>query len=144
PSSSELAIFIGYEQAGLVGLLVAGTCFILPAALMTALIAWAYVRFGALPRVGGVLYGIKPVVIAIVLQALRGLAPKAVKSRWLGVLGVLACAAAAFGVDALAVLLAAGFVAAAARASQRARGGDRAALPALLLTTSAGAAAATA
>lgn len=60
------------------------------------------------------LYGIKPVVIAIVAQALRGLFPKAVKSRWLGVLGVLACAAAALGADALAVLLGAGLVAAAA------------------------------
>jgi chromate transporter len=115
PSSSELAIFIGYEQAGWPGLLVAGTCFVLPAALMTALIAWAYVRFGSLPRVGGVLHGIKPVVIAIVVQALWGLVPKAVKSRWLGVLGALACVAAALGVDALAVLLAAGAVSAVAR-----------------------------
>jgi chromate transporter len=115
PSSSELAIFIGFEQAGWSGLLVAGTCFILPAALMTVLIASAYVRFGSLPRVGGVLYGIKPVVIAIVVQALWGLVPKALKSRWLGVLGALACVAAALGVDARAVLLAAGAVSAVAR-----------------------------
>jgi chromate transporter len=72
PSSSELAIFIGYDQAGWPGLLVAGVCFVLPAALMTAAIAWAYVRFGALPQVGGALYGIKPVVIAVVIQALWG------------------------------------------------------------------------
>jgi chromate transporter len=115
PSSSELAVFIGYEQAGWPGLLVAGTCFVLPAALMTALMAWAYVRFGSLPHVAGVLYGIKPVVLAIVVQALRGLAPKAVKSRWLGVLGALACIAAALGLDALAVLLASGAVSAVAR-----------------------------
>ncbi|HWP04177.1 MAG TPA: chromate transporter, partial [Polyangiaceae bacterium] len=63
PSSSELAVFIGYEQAGLIGLLAAGVCFVLPAAVMSGAMAWAYVTYGSLPRVGGVLYGIKPVVI---------------------------------------------------------------------------------
>jgi chromate transporter len=108
PSSSELAIFIGYERAGWRGLLVAGTCFILPASLMTAGIAWAYVRFGALPGAGGLLYGIKPVVIAIVAQALWGLAPKAMRSVGLAVVGALAGAAVALGADALATLVAAG------------------------------------
>ena len=113
PSSSELAVFIGYERAGLAGLLVAGVCFVLPAALMTAAIAWAYVRFGTLPRAEGVLYGIKPVVIAIVLQALWGLAPRAIrKSRWLVALGVLACVASALDVGALEVLAGAGLLAA--------------------------------
>lgn len=144
PSSSELAVFIGYEQAGALGLVVAGTCFILPASLMTAVIAWAYVRFGTLPRVGGVLYGIKPVVIAIVVQALWGLVPKAVKSRWLGVLGALACVAAALGADALVVLLAAGAVSAVAR-RWRSRGGDDPARHlSLLVPTVASAAAASA
>lgn len=124
PSSSELAIFIGYDQAGLPGLLVAGVCFVLPAAVLTAAIAWVYVRFGSLPRVAGVLYGIKPVVIAIVIQALWGLAPRAIKrSWWLGALGVLACIASVFRVDALAVLLGAGVVSAIGRGwSTRMRG----------------------
>lgn len=78
PSSSELAIFIGYERAGFWGLLVAGSCFILPAALLTAGLAWAYVRFGALPQVGALLYGVKPVIIAVIAQALWGLAPRAI------------------------------------------------------------------
>jgi chromate transporter len=109
PSSSELAIYIGYEQAGVAGLVAAGVCFILPAALMTALLAWAYVRFGSLPQLGGVLHGIKPVVIAVVVQALWGLAPKAVKkSKLLAALGVGAGVAAAFGVEAIAVLVATG------------------------------------
>ena len=124
PSSSELAIFIGYERAGLPGLLVAGICFVLPAAVLTAAIAWAYMRFGALPRVAGLLYGIKPVVIAIVVHALWGLAPRAIKgSRWLGALGVLACFASLLHVDALAVLLGVGVVSAIGRAwSTRTRG----------------------
>jgi chromate transporter len=126
PSSTELAIFIGYDQAGWRGLLVGGGCFILPAALMVAGLAWAYVRFGGLPQIAGVLYGIKPVVIAVVVQALWGLAPKAIKrSVWLGVLGAGACAAFALGVDALLVLLGGGLAAVvAARLASRKGAGD--------------------
>jgi chromate transporter len=111
PSSTELAIYIGYEQAGWRGLVLGGTCFILPAALLVGIIAWAYVRFGSLPALTGVLYGIKPVVIGIVLQALWGLVPKAVKkSRVLAVIGIAACLPAALGVDALAVIAGSGAV----------------------------------
>jgi len=116
PSSSELAIYIGYEQAGWQGLVVAGSCFILPAALLTAVIARAYVRHGALPQVGGALYGIKPAVIALVVQALWRLAPKAIKrSKLLGALGILACIASAMGLDPVLVLVGAGVACAAVR-----------------------------
>ena len=109
PSSSELAIYLGYERAGWRGLVVGGACFIAPAAILSALLAWAYVTYGALPQVGGLLYGVKPIVVAIVLHALAGLAPKAVKrSRRLALLGALALAAAAAGIDPLAVLVATG------------------------------------
>jgi len=145
PSSSELAIFIGYERAGGAGLVAAGLCFVLPAALLTGGIAWAYVRFGALPQVGGLLYGVKPVVIAIVVQALVRLAPKAVaKSRWLAALGVLACVAAALGVDALAVMLGAGAVSAIAHVARGKPPGDAgpgARSPLVALGTGGGAAA---
>lgn len=70
PSSSELAIHIGYLRAGWRGLLVAGSCFILPAAVMVSVLAWVYLRFGRLPATSAILYGIKPVVIALILQAL--------------------------------------------------------------------------
>jgi chromate transporter len=116
PSSTELAIFIGYARAGWLGLLVGGVCFILPAATLVALLAWAYVRFGAIPQIAGVLYGIKPVVIAVVVQALWGLAPRATKkSVLLGALGLAACAASIAGVRALAVLLGAGVLSVVAR-----------------------------
>jgi chromate transporter len=109
PSSTELAIFVGFERAGWLGLVLAGLCFILPAAVMVAVLAWAYMRFGSLPQVSGILYGIKPVVIAVVVQALWALAPRAIKkSFWLGLLAVLACLASALGLDALAVLLSSG------------------------------------
>src|SRR5882762_9746263 len=88
PSSSELAIHIGYLCAGWRGLLIAGSCFILPAALMVAGLGWLYVRFGKLPAIASVLYGIKPVVIAVVLQALWSLGRTAVKTTFLGFVAV--------------------------------------------------------
>src|SRR5207253_4752677 len=94
------------------GLLAGGVCFILPAALLVAALAWAYVRFGALPAVVGVLYGIKPVVIAVVAQALWGMARTAVKTRGLALLGAAAVAATLLGADQLAVLVGAGVVSA--------------------------------
>lgn len=116
PSSTELAVFIGFEEAGWLGLVLGGACFILPAAVMVTALAWAYVRFGSLPQMAGILYGIKPVVIAVVAQALWNLAPKAIKkSFWLSALGVVACAASAFNVDPLAVLLGAGVASVAQR-----------------------------
>ena len=73
PNSTELAIHIGHRRAGWSGLVVAGACFILPAFLIVSAIGWVYTRFGQLPRVGHVLYGVKPVIIAVVLQAIWGL-----------------------------------------------------------------------
>ena len=72
PNSTEMAIHIGYRRAGLAGLAVAGISFILPAALFTLLLAWTYVRYRSIPAVETVLYGVKPVIIAVVLQAICG------------------------------------------------------------------------
>lgn len=80
------------------------------------LLAWAYTRFGAIPQIAGILYGIKPVVIAVVLQALWNLAPKAVKkSVWLGGIGILAGMAFGVGEDAVVVLIAGGIASIVAR-----------------------------
>ena len=110
PNSTELAIHIGQGRAGWLGLLVAGTCFILPAAVVVTALAWAYVRLGALPAVAGVLYGVKPVVIAVIVQALWALGRTALKSRGLVVLATVATLAAALGVHELAILALAGAV----------------------------------
>ncbi len=104
PSSTEMAIFIGYEKRGWAGLLVAGCSFILPAAIMVGAIASAYVRFGALPQVNGILYALKPVVIAIVIQAFWKLARAAVKTKWLVGLAVAAGALYAFHVHEILIL----------------------------------------
>ncbi len=108
PNSTELAIHIGNARAGFTGLLVAGVCFILPAALIVTAVAWAYVRFGALPATAALLYGVKPVVIVIVFQALLGLGRSALKTRGLLALGVAALVAAALGVNELLILAVAG------------------------------------
>jgi len=89
PSSSELAIHIGYLRGGWAGLLIAGVCFILPAASMVCALAWAYVRFGKLPATSTLLYGVKPVVIAVILQALWGLGRTALKTKFLAGVGVV-------------------------------------------------------
>ena len=89
PSSTEMAIFIGYEKRGWKGLLVAGCCFILPAAIMVAAIAAAYVRYGKLPQVNGIFYALKPVVIAIVIQAIWKLGRAAVKTKWLAAVALI-------------------------------------------------------
>src|SRR5579863_5281019 len=97
PNSTEMALHIGHRRAGLKGLVVGGACFILPAMLIVMAAAWAYARFGLLPQFQGVMHGIKPVIVAIILQALWRLVPVAVKNRFLALIGALAAAAAALG-----------------------------------------------
>ncbi len=106
PNSTELAIHLGYERARWRGLVAAGTCFILPAAVMVTVAAWAYVRYGETPAVEGLLYGIVPAVIAIIAYALVGLARTVVTGVWPGVLGVVALAAYLLGANELVVLAA--------------------------------------
>ena len=119
PNSTELAIHVGLVLAGWPGLLVAGACFIIPAATIVAVIAWVYVRFGALPAIAGILNGVKPVVIAIVVHAIWSLGRSALRSRTIVVVGVGAVVAAALGVHELVILIAAGAATWAAYASRR-------------------------
>ena len=116
PNSTELAMHIGWERRRGAGLVVAGAAFIVPAMLITGAIGHAYVRYGTLPTARWLLYGVKPVMLAVVAQALWGLAPKAARTTGLRVLGALAAAAVALGVHELAVLLASGLAAAAMQA----------------------------
>jgi chromate transporter len=108
PSSTEVAIHIGLRRAGWIGLLLAGLCFILPAALIVTGIAWAYVRFGSLPRMHGVLYGIKPVVIAVVAQALWSLGRTALKTRLSAFIASVATVLGFLGGPPLVLLFGAG------------------------------------
>lgn len=125
PNSTEMAIHVGYRRAGAAGLLVAGSCFILPAALLVTLIAWAYVRFGKLPEAAALLYGVKPVIIAVVLQALWRLGRTAVKDGLLGTVALIAAGLNAAGVNELAVLFGAGLAVLVFRRLSGSDGSDR-------------------
>ena len=108
PNSTEMAIHLGFLRAGWRGLIVAGACFILPAMTITGILAWAYVRYGSLPEVFWLLYGVKPVIIAIVVQALWGFALKAVKGPITGAVGVAVVVLSFLGWDEVLLLLVAG------------------------------------
>jgi len=110
PNSTEMAIYIGYLRAGWPGLLLGGVCFILPAMFLVAGLAWGYAVCGDLPEITGVLRGVKPVVIAIIVHALVGLGPKAVKTPWLGLIAAAALAASLAGLDPLSVVLLCGAI----------------------------------
>jgi chromate transporter len=110
PNSTEVAVQVGHRVAGWPGLLVAGACFILPATLIVSLLAWAYVVFGQRPSVEGLLYGVKPVVIAVVVQALWNLGRSCVRSWPLAALGLVAAVLAGFGVHEPLVLFGAGLL----------------------------------
>jgi chromate transporter len=111
PGSTQVAMALGYSRCGWPGLVVAGGCFILPASLATLALAWAYVRFGSLPQVQGLLYGAKPVMVAIIAQAVWNLGRTAYR-RWpLAVAGLACFVAALAGIPPIAVLLVSGGVA---------------------------------
>ncbi len=133
PNSTEMAIHIGHRRAGWAGLVVAGLCFILPAALIVTVIAWAYVKFGKLPQIEGVLYGIKPVIMAVVIQALWGLGCAAMKTWPLAVVGLTAAALNFAGVHELIILFGFGGLVAVGRGVGSRRKGTASCLSALLI-----------
>ena len=110
PTSTELAIYLGEIRGGIPGLITAGACFILPAAVLVVALAWAYLRFGAVPQMGGLLFGIKPVVVALMAQAIWNLGRTALKSAALAILTICVVALAARGIHALLLLIGAGIL----------------------------------
>jgi len=109
PNSTKMALFIGYARGGWAGFLAAGLGFMLPATLIVTAFAWAYVRFGSLPAFPHFFEGIKPVVLALIAEALVSLSRTAVKNRFLLALG-LAALAATFFVNEIVLLLVSGLV----------------------------------
>ena len=111
PNSTEMTIHLGLVRAGWRGLIAGGVCFILPAMLMVMAIAWTYVRFGTTPEASWLLYGVKPVVIAIIVQALWGLGQRAVKGLLTALIGLTVLILYFLGVNEILLLFAGGFVA---------------------------------
>ena len=105
PNSTEMAIHLGYKHGGKAGLIVAGTCFILPASLIVAAIAWAYVQYGDTPQLDWLMYGIGPVVIAIIAQALVKLGRSAITQIPHALLGTAVLVLALSGTNELLLLM---------------------------------------
>ncbi len=110
PNSTEMAMHIGYKQCGLMGLFIAGISFILPAALLVTGIAWLYTIFSTMPQVSSILYGIKPVIIGIILQALLGLGRIALKTNFLLALFAILLISSFLGLDEILLLLISGTI----------------------------------
>ncbi|MDE2958262.1 MAG: chromate efflux transporter [Bacteroidota bacterium] len=110
PNSTEMALHIGYERKGYGGLLVAGWCFILPAALMTGVLGWLYMAYGQVPALEPFLAGIKPAVIVIILGALWRLGKTAVRQVSLVPIGAAVAAALLLGVNEVLALIGGGLL----------------------------------
>ena len=108
PNSTELAMHIGHERAGVKGLLVAGCCFIVPAVIITGVFAWLYQQYGQLPEVQPFIYGIKPAIIAVVFSLMIQLGRKALKTSTLVFIGILSAAAVLAGFHEILVLFGSG------------------------------------
>lgn len=108
PNATEMAMHIGYIRAGPAGLVLAGLSFILPAVLLTLGLAWAYVRYGALPQVAPFLYGIKPAVLGVILTALWRLGKTGIKGWRYLLIGLAAMAASFLGAHEILALLGGG------------------------------------
>ena len=110
PNSTELVIHVGLEQAGILGAIVAGVCFIVPAMLLVWGLAIAYVEYQTLPVVGWLLYGVKPVIIAIIVQSLSKLGRSGLKNVTTSVAGCLVLTLYFFNINEVALMLGAGLI----------------------------------
>lgn len=111
PNSTEMAIHIGQERGGWKGLLIAGFCFIMPAVVITGVLAWLYKLYGQLPQVQPFVYGIKPAIIAVILAAIYPLAKKSLQTLELCIIGAVALVISFLGYSEILVLFGAGFIA---------------------------------
>jgi len=110
PNSTEMAIHIGFRRAGWPGLILGGLCFILPAMLIVMALGWVYLRFGSTPQATWLLYGVKPVIIAIIIHALWGLGRKAVRGPLAAVVGSAVLVSYFWSVNEIALLFAGGLI----------------------------------
>jgi chromate transporter len=105
PNAVELAMHLGLIRAGWTGFLVAGFIFTMPGMVMAVILGWVYVTYGSLPQIDWVLYGIKPVIIAIILQAVLRLGKRSVRSIFLAMVGIAALGLNLLGIEEMFLLL---------------------------------------
>jgi chromate transporter len=123
PTSTEMAIYLGYERAGWRGLIAGGVCFIVPAMVIVLALSWAYLKYGSAPQAVWLLFGIKPVVVAIILQALWKLTRTAVKGRLLAAVGSLVLGLYLAGLNPVALIFGSGLLVTIIRNGRRLRRG---------------------
>ena len=122
PNSTEMAIHLGYQRAGWPGLVVGGACFVVPAMLIVLVCAWLYGRWGATPQASWLLYGVKPVIIAVVVQAVWSLFRAAAKGPLLVAVGASVVTLHMLGAGEIVLLLGAGALVVLLRAGRRLSG----------------------
>ncbi|MFT5169479.1 MAG: chromate transporter, partial [Candidatus Omnitrophota bacterium] len=110
PNSTEMAMHVGYLRGGMLGLIVAGVCFITPAAVLTGILTYLYITFNYLPEFDAVFYGIRAGILVIILQAVLKLGKKAVTTRLLGVIGIASMGLSLYGMNEVLALLMSGLV----------------------------------
>ncbi len=110
PNSTEMAMHCGYNRSGALGLWLTGFCFIFPSFIITGIFAWFYKHYGALPGIAPFFFGVKPAVIAIILDAVFKFGKKALKNWQLGLIGVATLVAALLNINAILLFLGAGFI----------------------------------
>lgn len=110
PNSTEMTMHCGHERGGWKGLIIAGSCFIIPAVIITGIIACAYREYGTLPQVQPFIYGIKPAIISVIVAAMIPLGKKALKNITLGIIGLAAAIAVLAGMNEILVLFGAGIL----------------------------------
>jgi len=125
PNSTQLTMLVGYRLRGFGGMVAGGLGFVLPAALISALLAWVYVHLGHVPFVESLFYGIQPAVIAVIVGAIYKLGKRALKDVWLGVLGALVLTATLLGLNEITAILGAGVVGMTAYAAKSGFGGGK-------------------
>ncbi|HEX5163817.1 MAG TPA: chromate efflux transporter, partial [Thermomicrobiales bacterium] len=128
PNSTELVIHSSYQRAGWRGLIVGGSLFILPAVLLVLGFAWLYVEYGTTTEGEWLLYGIKPVVIAVVAQAIWGLGRTAIKNVYLAAVGLAVLALYLLGLNEIVLLFGAALLVTLVRNGNRLRSGGTRAL----------------
>jgi chromate transporter len=110
PNSTEMTIHIGFMRAGWAGLIAGGLAFTLPAMLIVLAFAWLYVEYGSTPQATWLLSGVKPVMIAIILQALWGLGRKAIKNKLTLAIGLAVIGFYFLGANEFLLLFAGGLI----------------------------------
>ena len=105
PNSTEMAILMGYHRGGMIGLIIAGVSFILPAVLIVLAFAYIYVNYGSVPLVAGLFDGVKPAILAIVIQALYRLSKTVLSSLEKGMIFIAVLALSFFGISEIPLIL---------------------------------------